>query len=119
MPFAWREYLDVAKFLATAVHEQPMAAAFARCAVSRAYYAAFCHARNHARDADHFEPAYDASDHARVREHFRHSQTAVANRLDMLRQWRNQCDYCDEVPGLHGLPAKAISLAQRVIDELV
>lgn len=40
----------------------------------------------------------NASDHARIREHFRsRGMTRIAGNLDRLRQWRNACDYDDSI----------------------
>jgi hypothetical protein len=48
MPFEWKALLDVAIQLETeANHEPAHAEALRRTAVGRAYYAAFCHARNY------------------------------------------------------------------------
>jgi hypothetical protein len=87
--------------------------------VSRAYYAAFCYARNFARATYGYKSARDRDEHELVRLEFRRrGRTGVAERLDDPRQWRNWCDYDDVVGNLHGLTGKALARAQRVIDEL-
>jgi len=55
MAFDWREYFKLSQFLQGQGVSFTQEAAF-RCAVSRAYYAAFCHARNYARDRLGFSP---------------------------------------------------------------
>ena len=66
--FDWKQYLDLARDLS-----QPMTSdagtreARLRSAVSRAYYAAFCHARNYSRDWLNFQPNHTADDHGRLR----------------------------------------------------
>jgi hypothetical protein len=48
MPFDWREYLNLARQLAGLQGSDYSQEAVERSAVSRAYYAAFCWARNYA-----------------------------------------------------------------------
>lgn len=118
MPFNWKEYLSLALFLQGRANNYSQEASF-RCAASRAYYAAFCHARNYARDWHGFEPTYDYDDHKLVREDFRNWQmTNISDWLLRLRQWRNACDYRDTVSNLSRLCTSAINLAQKVFDAL-
>jgi len=118
MPFDWREFLAVARFLAGHGGIAFSSEAAWRCAVSRAYYAAYCHARNYARDSNWFSPTNKPKDHGRLRACFqKRSMVAVASRLDSLRQWRNDCDYAD----VYVLPvslASALAEAQQIIDAL-
>jgi hypothetical protein len=117
--FEWRDFLSVASFLNREVEKSTVPEAFARCVVSRAYYAAFCHARNYARENYGYKPTRDAHDHERVQAHYdANRQCAVANQLDDLRKWRNMCDYQDSVPSVLGFPAKALKAAQKVLDAL-
>ncbi len=91
-----------------------------RSAISRAYYAAFCHVRNYARDQHGFSPGYTADDHQQVRDHYRtRGQNDVARRLNQLRQWRNTCDYTDTVYNLPFISARAIAEAQQIFDTLI
>ena len=50
MSFDWKEYLNLAYFLSGRREKTYSPEGGYRSAVSRAYYAAFCYARNHARD---------------------------------------------------------------------
>lgn len=56
MTFNWKEYLEIAKFLKnindslSEKNAKFSTEAAYRVAISRAYYAAFCYARNHAKD---------------------------------------------------------------------
>ncbi len=116
MNFDWKEYLALADFLqghsAAGLHQE----ASLRSAVSRAYYAAFCHARNHARDRQGLNLAYTGDDHFLVKRHFStRRERGVALKLDRLRQWRNQCDYEDSVANLATLPASALQEARLVV----
>ena len=118
MPFAWREYLRLAGFLHATVGGFTEEAAW-RSAVSRAYYAAFGHARNFARVHDNFIPTGTPEDHDRLRDHLRnHQQERLAQQLGRLRHWRNQCDYDDDVPGLARMVGAATATAGEVIDRL-
>ncbi len=118
-PFDWREYLAVAHFLVNTPGNFSQEAAF-RCATSRAYYAAFCYARNYARFHHGFVPTGTEADHLGVRDHFeRRGMGHISDKLDQLRQWRNRCDYVDEVFQLSRNTAQALTEAQRVLDRLV
>jgi len=119
MAFEWREYFDLARFLARGGGSDYTHEAAHRSAVSRAYYAAFCHARNYARDRHHFFPTTTPKDHERVRTHFRKQGRAdIARHLETLRQWRNRCDYNDAVFNIAGLLHSAITQAQKILDGL-
>lgn len=116
MDFDWKTYLDLARFLQqhSASGSQPEAAR--RSAISRAYYAAFCHARNYARDRHGLQLRYSGDDHYLVKQHFSHRrERGIAQKLNRLREWRNKCDYEDSIPDLNTLLSWALSEAQMVI----
>ena len=116
MAFAWAEYLSVAQFIHSQAPAGASQEALLRCAISRAYYAAFCHARNYARDRHGFVPRYNGDDHSLVRRHFStRRERGVANKLDNLRDWRNICDYEDHVADLLKWLPIALAEAQAVI----
>ena len=117
--FDWSEYLVLAKALA-GEDVTPTSEAAARSAVSRAYYAAFCHARNWACNRDRFRPNRDRDVHLDLRFHLKGgNNTKVASWLDRLRQLRNQCDYDDEIRGgAQSFVAGAISNADQVLHKL-
>ncbi len=119
MAFDWKEYLNLACFLDSQSGINFSSEASSRAAISRAYYAAFCHARNYARDYDSFIPAMNGKDHKNVREHFRRKgQHNIATRLDDLRQWRSYCDYCDVAYNLPQRLISALQDAKEVINKL-
>ena len=119
MSFDWREYLNLSRFLGRQTGNGFAQEAALRSAVSRAYYAAFCHARNYARDRHGFRPRDRAEDHSGVREHFRRrGKATISEELDSLRQLRNVCDYRDVVPNIANLVNAAMLRAQQVIDSL-
>ncbi len=116
MAFAWEEYLTLAESIEQGGHGfHPEAAA--RSAVSRAYYAAFCYARNFARDNQGFVPTKKARDHYLLREHFRlEKMTQIMADLEDLRIWRNKCDYDDAVEHLQRILSSAVTKARAVVD---
>ncbi|MCS6889062.1 MAG: hypothetical protein NZQ09_12715 [Chloroflexus sp.] len=119
MAFDWREYLALAKELAGDASASYSVEAARRAAISRAYYGAFCFARNVAQAKEGFIPSGSADDHRYLRDHFqKHGRLAVASQLNRLRQWRNNCDYEDRVAGIEHLVQIAIRSADRVVQEL-
>jgi hypothetical protein len=119
MSFAWIEYLALARYLQHHVNSSFAQEAALRCAVSRAYYAAYCHSRNYARDHQGFIPSNKGDDHGRVRVHFqKRGDIMVAASLDRLRQWRNACDYDDTVSAIASLLTSAIAEAQKIFSLL-
>jgi hypothetical protein len=120
--FDWRAYLDLATEL-SGIHGAEatilLSEAASRTAVSRAYYGAFCHARNYAQQRLGYIPQNTPSDHWAVRQHFRrHGMIDVAVSLDVLRTWRNACDYDDTVPTLSTIVGRALQEAAAVIQRL-
>jgi len=92
---------------------------YLRSAASRAYYAAFCHARNWAREKTGFQPSGKSEDHSNLREHFRRIEmTDVASRLDHLRKWRNSADYSDYVSNPKRLARSATKYAAEILKQL-
>jgi len=118
MPFDWREYLKLARELIGQTGSGYSEEAAKRSAVSRAYYAAFCWARNYAEANWGFRRTATAEDHRRLREHLRgQRRMRLASNLNKLRGWRNDCDYDDEVPNLEQFVKSAIRIAGKVIQE--
>ncbi len=119
MTFDWREYLSIARMLAGANTTDFTKEAANRSAVSRAYYAAFCFARNHARDHLGYIPKNDESEHGAVRVYFQQRRMYnIADRLGRLRRWRNECDYADVVREPEVMADSALRAAEYIIDNL-
>ena len=96
MSYQWDEHIAVAEHILAGGNYSSEAAT--RNAISRAYYAAFCHLRNWAEANTAFRAFGDAEDHGRLTDHFRTmGQRDVAAKLDRLRGRRNQCDYDNEL----------------------
>jgi uncharacterized protein (UPF0332 family) len=116
MPFDWREYLDLARELAGLQGSGYSQEAAERSAVSRAYYAAFCWARNYAEKNLGFQPEGKPSDHAKLREHLqKKGYPELASGLNKLREWRNACDYDDQVSKLHQQVSSSLKVADKII----
>ena len=129
MPFDWIEYLRLARSLNGDDTDVCEIAGRQRAATSRAYYAAFCFARNYARDNYHFYPSYGPQDHENVRREYtnaadqlrgddRERISNIALQLNNLRQWRNRCDYQDDFAGLAIMTKMALREATILIETL-
>ena len=120
MPFAWHEFVELAAYLVGQSTERISEEAFQRTAVSRAYFAAFCHARDYASRQLGFRREGNVNDHKSLREHLRQwgePWKEVAEILDELRQWRNDADYTPNITSWLPLRAvTAIEFARNVID---
>jgi uncharacterized protein (UPF0332 family) len=143
MKFDWSNYLALAKNLLNQVNisleersnksdsisETSLDEAKLRCAISRAYYSAFCIARNYLRDVeDDYRlnkwKEYKIPPHEYVINTFKESSNKdykrIGRSLDGLREIRNKVDYEDSI-SLHVLPANtkiAVETAKQVIDLL-
>lgn len=116
MPSDWKAFIELARSLQQQAVGETDPEALLRTAVSRAYYGAFCLVRNHARDQLGFEPRNDADDHGRLRAHLRGKRRQIAQRLDRLRQWRNESDYADQLPfDAEAAAAAAITEADGIV----
>ena len=125
MKFDWSEYFYLAKELAETSEEAEL-----RSAVSRAYYSAFCLARNYLRDTEQdpqLSPnkTYDGNVHQYVAEQFIHhqskSQTMIEIGKDLirLRKMRNKADYEDTIFNNWLKEASyALMLAEKIISAL-
>jgi hypothetical protein len=125
MPFDWREFLGVARFLRGQGGAGFSEEAALRTLISRAYYAAYGHALRYGRDYLGFIPGRRledrTQDHGRLRAHLRQRRRAfIASKLEHLRDWRNVCDYDDSPPTFDFLrrAADAIAAAEYVIRAL-
>jgi PD-(D/E)XK nuclease superfamily len=88
MPFDWREYLEVARFLRGQGGSNFSEEAALRTLISRAYYAAYGHALRYSRDHLGFVAGRRledrTQDHGRLRGHLRQRRRAlVASKLEI------------------------------------
>jgi uncharacterized protein (UPF0332 family) len=118
MTFAWKEYLDVALFL-TGREVEVSEESKQRSAVSRAYYAAFGHAKEHAVKNKGFIPKGGGEDHSALRRFCQqHGMSWIERILNDLCSWREECDYDSEVPGLAEKSNESLNKSQSIIDGL-
>jgi len=121
--FDWRDFLSLAESLGAGAQGTTTTitideAAY-RSTVSRAYYAAFCHARADAVQHLGFRPSNTPSDHGRLADHFlRRGFPWIWRYLDNLRDRRNMCDYDDIVPDLDSEVRDALAEAAYVVGQL-
>ncbi len=94
-----------------------------RASISRAYYAAFCIARNYLRD-ELDDPRLkkqnnDVNEHKYVADELTNSRDRnlqqVGKSLSRLRIYRNQADYDDRVRGIRSNAEMSIKLADEII----
>ena len=126
MTFDWSEYLKLAQELAGDAANSPNEEAKLRSSVSRAYYAAFCKARNHLRDIDgnrilSVDPP-KVNVYTYVRNQFKNSsdksRKKIGNDLNRLRLRRNKVDYDDGVSGLSQLATVSLKTTHDIISAL-
>jgi len=122
MPFEWKSLVDVARRLETEAKQDSVnAEALRRTAIGRAYYGAFCYARNYAENFLGYKVKKSSDDHGALRAHLKRSRRAGdADRLDSLRQMRNDADYSDDLPwdDPELTVKEAIEAAERIFKSL-
>lgn len=120
MSFNWSEYFTLAQELASKSATSSMQEAMLRSAISRAYYAAFCEARNHLIHKDAEAIPNRVNVHAYVGKQFEKSNDTVRQKigrlLHHLRSIRNIADYQDRFYGkLPGRTRVALLEAEEVL----
>jgi uncharacterized protein (UPF0332 family) len=128
--FNWADYVNVAQDLLNSTisnNADPSAQAKLRSAISRAYYAAFCRARNYLRDIegdpalnsppkDGFNPHWYVIDNLKDRKNpQQQSLVKVGSILDRLRTKRNNADYDDALFNVLVLAKASVSDAKHAI----
>jgi hypothetical protein len=88
----WKEYFAIAQYLQGQTNDQFSQEAALRCAISRVYFAAFCHARNYARDYQKYVPTNQYGEHRSVKEHYqKRGDIAIASDLDLRGCLKSLC----------------------------
>ena len=117
MKFDWSTYLVVARHLISAPLPVKIHEAALRSSISRAYYAAFCTARDYVREV--FPVPQTGQAHAVVWDYFRNRRAQMVARKGIrLRAHRRKADYGDEVAGLAALAREDIRLSEEVIESV-
>ncbi len=114
--FDWADYLTLAQELVTRRDDE----AALRSAVSRAYYAAFCQARNLlSRDGVNTD---DMRSHValwtRYRVHSDPSYQLIGRQGDYIRRHRSEADYRDEFQELAPAAQETVLIAARLLESL-
>ena len=119
--FDWQEYLALAREMAdTGEPATATLEARLRCAVSRAYYAAFGRASRYLRELHGFDdlPA-DGDVHKEVAHRFKGdgdaAWRAIGKDLDELREYRNDADYHADVGGWPDTVQVSLEKASRSV----
>lgn len=116
MSFDWKEYLLLADALALTKTE-----ACFRAAISRAYYAGFCLARNRARQEGLIVGDKD-NVHEKVEQHYSLSALEtyqeIGLRLSRLRGRRNRADYNDTIQRPDSLCEASLIEAHELLNYL-
>lgn len=117
MVFDWAQYLVLAEELVLRKDEE----AALRSAVSRAYYAAFCKARNRLRQEGVHIPKTGKAHTVvwnRYREAAEERRRYIGMTGDRLRRSRNKADYDDKFPRLATVVEDTTSKAKRLLASL-
>ena len=121
MPFDWREYLGVSRYLKGKSGADFSEEAAARAGISRAYYAAYISARNYAESEWGYlpQPGRETS-HKDLRDKFHlQGRLDVEEKLRELAQWRKKSDYEDEYhANISRMHENAIRRAEEVLNSL-
>jgi uncharacterized protein (UPF0332 family) len=122
MSFDWSNYLDLARELQRqgAIHSSKEAEL--RSSISRAYYSAFCKARNYLRDRRRLTLSEGPEVHVHVQDAFLDSNDkrlkGIGENLTRLRTYRNRADYQDTFFRINDASLLCIGLADDVLSEL-
>ncbi|MBI4556899.1 MAG: HEPN domain-containing protein [Candidatus Hydrogenedentes bacterium] len=118
MKFDWSNYLVLARALVGQESKPAEREAQFRAAVSRAYYAAFCSARNYLRDRDPDVPDSGEA-HIYVQNAFEQddaeNRRRIGNVLRRLRISRRKADYDDQFPGVEHECTVSIRRADQIL----
>jgi uncharacterized protein (UPF0332 family) len=123
MSFDWADYLRLAESLVSNPNSPGPEEAALRAAISRAYYAAFCSARNLAESRGEMIRARRSTDHWQVIDHFQDTPEFVRQQigadLGRLRRFRNNADYDDRLKDPPLTVARlSVSIAHGILNAL-
>ena len=123
MSFNWSDYLTLAQELTSESINSPIEEAHLRAAISRAYYAAFCTARNFLSEKDGYSPPGGTNVHRDVVDKFEASSDMTRRKvgalLHSLRGIRNIVDYQEAFYGNKlGRAQGALATANQIISLL-
>jgi len=116
--FNWSDFHRFAEYLNTECsfdgHE-----AVQRTIISRAYYSAFCMAKEALEYKYKITFPQNAASHKYVRiEYEKRGLNHICDPLSRLRKYRNCCDYDKNVRNLHELVYQSLKLSEEIIKNL-
>lgn len=128
----WSEYYHIARFLCSDCQGDKTGFskdAEIRCGISRAYYAAFHVAMDYAMkntiENTRFNPKPEEAKSADIHKlviqyyHDKHKD-AIAQKLGMLRDWRNDCDYHPEYNHFYeGALSRSVYILRECGEEII
>ena len=93
--FQWDHFIRISEYLLSPIEPSEISEeALFRCAISRAYYGAYCSVRDHAENYLSYEPSSGADDHSKLVNFLKEMKYFdQAQKLSRLRQNRNKADY--------------------------
>lgn len=126
--FCWKHYLDLAEDLAKSQTDE----AKLRASISRAYYAAFCNARNYMLNKDNNDFPLRQDHHKYLVNYYKGEldesksdiegiRLKIGKDLDVMRIARGSVDYREDISKLGNLKEKAkevIRKSKRVISDI-
>ncbi|MBN1330477.1 MAG: hypothetical protein JXA54_13465 [Candidatus Heimdallarchaeota archaeon] len=122
--FSWSHYRELAgELFEKSAHDSKLTEAYLRSSISRAYYAAFCKARNYLRDEKDLDIP-DEDTHKWVITQFSTSTESllskIGERLKRIRTYRTKADYDDVIEGesIDSIATKALLNADEAIEFL-
>ncbi len=118
MKFDWSKYYDLASELVSTDTDE----AKQRSSISRAYYAAFCLARNYLKEELNEEAAPNENVHQFVADRLKNATNKtireIGKDLSDLRRLRNKADYQDTIFKLNNDAKFALKLAKNIIEKI-
>lgn len=121
MSFDWSDYLGLAQELFT-YRASSYTEARLRTVISRAYYATFVKARNYLRYKEGVRIPSRQNPHLFVIVYFRNKpdkvRQRIADNLDLMRRYRNEADYDNNISSLFGKTTETLNYARNVISTL-
>jgi len=116
--FSWNEFYRLAEHLHNGCSFECWEAV-QRTIVSRAYYAAFCMAKEVLEHKYKITVPQNSASHTYVRiEYKKQGRGDISDPLRELRKYRNCCDYNKNVKDLHLLVNKSLILSEDIIRNL-
>ena len=115
MTFDWSEFYRFAEYLQKD-SSFDCQEAVQRTIVSRAYYAAFCMAKETAERKYKIPFKGNGTDHRRICvEYAKRERRDISDALRELRKFRNMCDYQKDIKNMHNLTESSLRLSHEIM----